>query len=261
MTPESANQDLAPATAPATTQELPTILLVQGSFQTPLVYEKVTSGLAAKGHPFPDFPKVTLIDDALAVRLELIRLVEYECKTVVVAMHSYGGLVGSEAIPEELSYTKRQSLGLSGGVIHLFYVCAFLMNEGQSVLGTFGESPNNDVQPDGRFSLMDGKAKLYNDLSESEASLWASRLIFQSHKVQTTILTRAAWRYIPSTYLVCENDQAVPPQYQEAFAASAKARIERCSTGHSPMLSQPDMLVSKIHDAALQAAAGATRKA
>lgn len=140
-------------------QELPNILLVQGSFQTPLVYKKLADILTAKGHPLvhprlpscsntedPDFPNVTLTDDALAVRLELTRLIEYECKTVVVAMHSYGGLVGSEAIPEELSYTKRQSLGLQGGVIHLFYFTAFLLNEGQSVLGTFGESPNNDVQ-------------------------------------------------------------------------------------------------------------------
>ena len=64
--------------------------------------------------------------------------------------------------------------------------------------------------------------------------------------MQTTKLTRAAWRYIPSTYLVCENDQACPPQYQEMFAANAKAQVERCSAGHSPMLSQTDMLVGKI---------------
>ncbi|KAL8786113.1 MAG: hypothetical protein Q9213_002978 [Squamulea squamosa] len=168
-------------------------------------------------------------------------------------MHSYGGLVGSEAIPEELSYTHRQSLGLEGGVIHLFYFSTFVLSEGQSVLGTFGESPNNDVQPDGRFSFVDGKSKLYSDLSESEASLWASRLTVQSYNVQTTNITRAAWRYIPSTYLVCENDQALPLQYQEVFAASAKARVDRCSTGHSPMLSQPDMLAQKVHKAALQA--------
>lgn len=145
--------------ASATMQELPTILLVQGSFQTPLVYERLVRGLTAIGHPVvhprlpscsntddPDFPEITLIDDALAVRLKLIQLVEYECKTVIVAMHSYGGLVGSEAIPEDLSHTKRQSIGLSGGVIQLFFFTAFLLNEGQSVLGAFGESPNNDLK-------------------------------------------------------------------------------------------------------------------
>ena len=63
----------------------------------------------------------------------------------MVVMHSYGGLVGSEAAAEELSYAKRQAQGLPGGVIHLFLYSAFLLNEGQSVLSAFGESPNNDV--------------------------------------------------------------------------------------------------------------------
>ncbi|KAG6999257.1 dipeptidyl-aminopeptidase B [Physcia stellaris] len=195
----------------------------------------------------PDFSATTLIDDALAIRSELIRQIEYGGKTVVVAMHSYGGLVGSEAIPEELTYAKRHALSLPGKVIYLFFIAAFMLSEGQSVMSNFGESPNNDVRPDGRFYFLGGKVKLYNDLPDSEASLWASRLIPQSHKVQTTEITRAAWRYIPSTYLVTENDQAVPTQYQEAFAAGAKSRIERIGTGHSPQLSQPEMLAGRIH--------------
>jgi hypothetical protein len=134
--------------------------MVQGSFQTPLVYSNLLHLLNQAGYPtihptlpsctdveHPDFPKRTLIDDALAVRMEVTRLVEYEGKKVVVLMHSYGGLVGSEAIPEELSYAYRHKKdGLSGGVIHLFYITAFILSEGQSVLGAFGESPNNTVK-------------------------------------------------------------------------------------------------------------------
>ncbi|KAI4260043.1 MAG: hypothetical protein L6R42_004244 [Xanthoria sp. 1 TBL-2021] len=247
-------------------QESPVILLVQGSFQSPTVYQQLTQSLQALGyvttHPRlpsctntddPDFPKTTLVDDALAVRLELIRQVEYEGKTVVVAMHSYGGLVGSEAIPEDLSYTKRRSSGLQGGVVHLFFFCAFILDKGQSVLDTFGESPTNHVHPDGRITLLDASRVLYNDLPPPEAALWASRIFPSSQAVQTTKTTRAAWRYIPSTYLVCENDQAVPPRFQETFAATIQARVERCTTEHSPMLSQPEMLARKIHEAAIKA--------
>ena len=141
------------------TQDRPTIVLVQGSFQIRKVYDKLTAGLVAQGyhtvHPelptcsnteSTDFPKLSLVDDALAIRTELTRLIEYEGKTVVVVMHSYGGLVGSEATTEELSFAKRQAQGLPGGVIHLFLYSAFLLNEGQSVLSAFGESPNNDVR-------------------------------------------------------------------------------------------------------------------
>ena len=83
--------------------------------------------------------------------------------------------------------------------------------------------------------------------------MWASKLIVQSYKVQTTELTHAAWKYIPSTYLICDNDQAAPQQYQEMFAAQAKSQVVHCSSGHSPHLSQPEMLVQKIHEVSQEA--------
>ncbi|KAI4170023.1 MAG: hypothetical protein LQ343_005272 [Gyalolechia ehrenbergii] len=252
--------------ATAKVQDLITILLIQGSFQIPQVYDNLTRGLSAQGyqtiHPqlpsctdvySPDFPQRSLADDAAAIYEKLLQAVEDQGKTVLVVMHSYGGLVGGEAVPEELTYPARQARGKPGGIVHFFFYSAFLLDEGQSVLSAFGESPNNDVKPDGRFYLLNGAEKLYNDLPPSEASLWASRLIPQSHKVEETQLTRAAWRYVPSTYLICEGDQAAPPQYQEMFAEKAGATVERCSSGHSPHLGQPQMLVQKVHEAAQRA--------
>ena len=149
----------AESAAAAQTQDLPTIVLVQGSFQIPKVYANLVRGLVARGYPTihpqlptcsntdsANFPQLSLVDDALAIRTELTRQIEYEGKTVVVVMHSYGGLVGSEATTSELSYAQRRAQGLPGGVVHFFFYSAFLLNEGQSVLGAFGESPNNDVK-------------------------------------------------------------------------------------------------------------------
>ncbi|KAJ0417428.1 alpha/beta-hydrolase [Aspergillus carlsbadensis] len=236
----------------------PEIVFVQGSFQTPLVYNDAVTRLRDLGYPVTlpplpscsdvdaaDFPTRTLTDDANAVTKVVERLVE-DGKTVVVVMHSYGGLVGSEAIPESLSYTARRARGQRGGVLHLFYFAAVLLEKGKSVLGAFGESPNNDVREDGRFFIKNGSSTLYSDLPSAEAQLWESRLIAQSYRVQTTPVTRAAYEYIPSTYLVCENDRAVPPEIQRMFAALAGARVEACGAGHSPMLSQTGMLVARI---------------
>jgi hypothetical protein len=64
--------------------------------------------------------------------------------------------------------------------------------------------------------------------------------------VQTTEILRTAYKFVLSTYLVCEDDKAVPTQFQEMFASTAGSQVERCSSGHSPMLSQLNMLVSKI---------------
>ena len=64
---------------------------------------------------------------------------------MVVVMHGYGGLVSSEAISNDFSYTERQPLNLTGGVIHLIYINGYILNEGQSVLSAFGKSPYVDI--------------------------------------------------------------------------------------------------------------------
>lgn len=61
-------------------------------------------------------------------------------------MHSYGEMVGSEAVREELSYTRRKAQELPGVGIYLFYYGAFSLDKNQSVLSAFGDSPNNDVK-------------------------------------------------------------------------------------------------------------------
>lgn len=112
--------------APST--EKPVLVLVQGSFQLPDVYYKLADALKARGYPVvqpplpslsdpdkPDFTSKSLDDDALAVRSEVRRLVE-QGKRVVVVMHSYGGLVGNQAVTKDLSFAERQSSGSPGGV-------------------------------------------------------------------------------------------------------------------------------------------------
>ncbi|KAL5334422.1 Alpha/beta hydrolase fold-1 [Aspergillus crustosus] len=248
--------------------EKPAIVLVQGSFQRTLVYDALRTNLQTLGYevalpPLPscsdvehdDFPTRTLTDDAAVITKTIEGYVE-EGKRGVVVMHSYGGIIGSEAIPESLSYAARQASGLKGGVVHPFYYTAFLLEKGKPVLGTFGESSNVDVWDDGRFIIKNGGSTLYSDLPPAVASLWESRLIVQSYAVQTTPVTRAAYEYIPSTYLICEKDQAVTPQFQEMFAGLAKAKVERCDTGHSPMLSRLELLVEKITAAVNGAIAG-----
>ncbi|KAI8634386.1 alpha/beta-hydrolase [Xylariaceae sp. FL1651] len=237
----------------------PTILLVQGSFQLPEVYEKLVTALKAKGYPVvhpslpsltgqdqPDFRLKNLASDASAIQVELERLVKEEGRHVVVLMHSYGGLVGSEATLDELTWANRAGLGLPGGVIHLFYVAAFVLSEGHSILEVFGESPNGDVQPDGRYRMKNAAKVLYSDLPTEEADYWASKIIDQSYAVQTTKLTQAAYRHTPSTYVVCSNDQALPPQFQEMFSKTANSEIIRIDSDHSPMLSKTGELANLI---------------
>ncbi|KAI0413566.1 alpha/beta-hydrolase [Xylaria grammica] len=242
----------------------PTILLVQGAFQLPEVYGKLVAALEAKGYPVvhpalptltgqdePDFPTKDLSTDANVIHTELERLVEGEGKEVVVLMHSYGGLVGSEAVPEELARRTRAALSLPGGVIHLFYFAALILPAGQSVASAFGESLSNGVKPrNGRFRMENAARLIYNDLPAEEAEYWESKIVDQSYAVQTTELTREAYRYCPSTYVVCKLDQGPPPLYQERFGKAAGANIIKIDSGHSPMLSKTEELVDLIDVAA-----------
>lgn len=150
---------MASGTGPDSNLERPTILIVPGAFQRPIVYNALKLRLESLGYPtvhalLPtcgdagdiNFPSLTLLDDAKAVQKILKQLVERDQKTVMVVMHSYGGLVGSEAIRESMSHIKRGKDSLIGGVIHLFFISAFLLDPGQSVLGALGVSPNDKVE-------------------------------------------------------------------------------------------------------------------
>lgn len=74
-------------------------------------------------------------------------------------------------------------------------------------------------------------------------------MIAQSYAVRETEITYAAYKYVPSTYLVCGNNKAAPPQYQQMFAEQSGSEVLRCEAGHSPMLSHHEMLVKSIIDA------------
>src|SRR3984893_6462481 len=45
-------------------------------------------------------------------------------------------------------------------------------------------------------------------------------------------VTKAGWRTIPATYIVCTSDESLPPELQEIFAVRAAA-VERMDSGHS----------------------------
>jgi hypothetical protein len=68
----------------------------------------------------------------------------------------------------------------------------------------------------------------------------------------TVPATYTAYREIPSTYILCENDHALPPTTQERMIAQGEGvfDVERCKEGHSPFLSDPGFIVDCIRRAA-----------
>ncbi len=103
----------------------------------------------------------------------------------------------------------------------------------------------------------DAKRVFYNDLPTKEADHWASKLQHQSLGVYWSTATYAAWRYIPSTYVLCNDDQAFTKAVGEMFLQGAKQIeptsfdiVERCDAGHFPFLSQVEWMVKVLRKAA-----------
>jgi pimeloyl-ACP methyl ester carboxylesterase len=71
----------------------------------------------------------------------------------------------------------------------------------------------------------------------------------QSLAAFTETQEAAAWRTAPSTYVVCEQDRAIPVAAQELMSARA-ANTLRLSSSHSPFLSTPDDVARLIADVA-----------
>ncbi|TKA60124.1 hypothetical protein B0A49_13170 [Cryomyces minteri] len=95
----------------------------------------------------------------------------------------------------------------------------------------------------------------YNDLSASTAAALAAQLTHHPSATFDARTTHAGWRHIPTTYVLCEKDNAIPVQGQDALVQQARgvgAEIVevRLDASHSPMISQPEAVAAAVRRAA-----------
>ena len=245
----------------------PTIALVPGSFSTTAAYDKVIEQLSKHGYPILRIElksvggtiPATSLDDAAHIGSVLTPLVE-EGKEVVVVMHSYGGIPGTDGT-KGLAKVDQTAAGKKGGVIALVYVAALLVKQGASLATTRGETgPLPDwVTFDGAFMSMDtaiAARETLSDLPPEEAGKWAH--IFEKHSAASfgTELEYPAYRYIPSWYILTENDKIVDPELQQRMVDRAREengtpiKVVKLQAGHAPIISQPEKVVDVIREAA-----------
>jgi pimeloyl-ACP methyl ester carboxylesterase len=207
------------------------VLLVPGSWHGAWAYDDVAARLGREGVLVTaiDLPSnngsAGLADDAAAVRTALDEIGE---PTVVVG-HSYGGIAVSE--------------GAAGSpdVVGLVYLCAFMLEPGESLLDVLQHQLPDWISLDeaaGSHIAQRTEEVLYADCDPAVAARAAGRLTRQSLAAITAPQTATAWQQVPSTYLVCDRDRAVPPPAQEAMAARA-GTVRHAESSHSPFLSRP----------------------
>jgi pimeloyl-ACP methyl ester carboxylesterase len=221
----------------------PVLLLVHGGWLGAWSWDEVRQNLIGRGWQSQTVdlpseaergsPRLGLLEDACVVRQ---RITEIDSPAVVVG-HSYGGAVITQAAAN------------LPNVRHLVYICAFQLDIGESMLGIVGDWPawwniEGDIA-----TVHDPRAVFFHDLPPDAAERAASRLQPFSVRVGNQSLTAAAWRTIPSTYIVTDRDKAAPPAGQELLATRA-TYVRHLPSGHLPLLSMPSALTDLIVEAA-----------
>lgn len=123
----------------------PTIVFAPGAWHTADCFNLARDALHDKGWSteavdYPSVgaepPKKGLDDDAVVLRNRLVSLSDAG-KEIVLVVHSYGGLVGANAV-ENLGYQQRRKDGKVGGVIMFVYLAAFVTPLGKSIKEMLG---------------------------------------------------------------------------------------------------------------------------
>jgi pimeloyl-ACP methyl ester carboxylesterase len=137
-------------------------------------------------------------------------------------------------------------------VKRLVYLTALVPDVGETLADLFGLVPNPDLfgvmkqTDDGRSMLDPGTsgAVFYNDC-DAETVAWAMERMRSMRLEAGTPAATAAWRGLPSTYIVCTQDRAILPELQRRMAARTSEVIE-IEASHSPFASQPGVVAAII---------------
>ena len=174
-----------------------------------------------------------LQDDAECVR----RVVEELAEPVVLVGHSYGGMVITE-------------LADHPAVAHAVYLAAFCPQPGQSVNDFLGGEPPGWIVPhdNGTVTVTEdlevARKALCADIEPELAAQNLRRLQPQSVS-SLSAPSSGRKRTHPVTYIICEQDNAIPVQAQKQMSAGAD-HVEHLASSHQPMGSMPAEVVGVL---------------
>lgn len=211
-------------------------VLVHGGFSDGWYWGETAALLEKEGHrvDVAHLPSAgtdpTALGDLTDDLAEVRRLVDEAGEPVVLVGHSSGGVVVTE-------------LAGHAAVAHTVYLGAFWPERGQTVLDLLNGNPlpsYMSLRADGTAEITDADAAcagLCAELDPSRLAEWSAHNVLSSTTSLTTPST-APDRTHPTTYVVLQRDEIIPPAAQEAMAARAD-EVARMDTSHQAMLADP----------------------
>ena len=230
-------------TPPSKAASKPTIVLVHGAFADATGWQRVIPILQRDGYEViaVQNPLASLAGDVETTK----RVIDAQKGPVVLVGHSYGGAVITGAAAG------------SANVKALVYLAAFAPEAGEPV-GAFGEKYpvdlNSALQPDSAGFLYVDRARFRElfcaDVSVAEARVAAATQKPIHNSAFGASVPEAAWKNIPSWYLVSQDDRAINPELERFYAKRMGAKTSEVKASHVAFISHPDVVARLIEQAA-----------
>jgi pimeloyl-ACP methyl ester carboxylesterase len=222
----------------------PAIVLVHGAFADGSSWAKVIPLLEKDGFYVTavQIPLTSYADDVTTTK----RVIDAQSGPVVVVGHSYGGAVITQAAAN------------NSNVKALVYVEAFAPDVGETISSAGSKYPaaplGPALKPDAAGFLWVDRAKFRDvfchDVSVGEAQVAAATQKPIIAAAFEAAPTHAAWKSVPSWFMVSTQDKAINPDLMRAQAKRANGTITEGTWSHVPFLSQPRVVVKVIEEAA-----------
>ncbi|CAG7995474.1 unnamed protein product [Penicillium salamii] len=235
----------------------PVFVFVPGAWHTADTFDQVrqlmlSRGLASEAISLPSVGGP--LEKGLHADIEYTKIILREMadagRQIVVVNHSYGGMVGSGAV-EGLGFKQRADAGLPGGVIMVVWMAAFVTPKGQTVLDQLGGNwlPWMIIKnPDDGYCWSSSAEQIfYHDMSPEEQQKAIAKLQPQPQKSFNEPAVHEPWHEMPSMFLFCDQDQALPLAVQENLAKNLVDPVTYHVDGsHSAFLSVPEQVIDGL---------------
>jgi pimeloyl-ACP methyl ester carboxylesterase len=236
------------------TNTKPAIVLIHGAWADATGWQHVIPELLDAGYEVSaaQLPENSMDNDIATAQ----RVIDAQKGDVVLVGHSYGGAVITGAASDRKN------------VKALVYIAAFAPDAGETleqVNGMFAPTQLlTSLVPDaaGFVSIDRSKFKeiFAQDVNRMEAQIMAitQKPIFAG--ILKEPMKAAAWKTIPSWYLVSAEDRVINPELERFFAKRMNAQTSEVQASHVSFISQPHETTRIILDAAQAIAEGKTKE-
>ncbi|OZF25700.1 hypothetical protein CH296_26675 [Rhodococcus sp. 14-2496-1d] len=225
-----------------------TLVLVHGACHGPWCWEDVVGPLTECGWKVDavELPLESLYGDAEVVS-RAVRDAQALGGRVLLVGHSYGGAVVTEG---------------GSGADALVYLAGSMLDEGDSCASVF---PRIDTPELADAVILSSDEKwielhpqnavpaFYNRCRDDQVARSLRRLRPFGIAAQHEKITTAAWRTVPTSYIVCTDDRAMAPAYQRELAALVGDSVE-LDADHSAFYSATDQVVDRLDELARRVA-------